>query len=419
MALDWKIISKHDDGSKVERLLKDPWWLKSNKRNEPRAQKELQRIYEANHHILCSCNDARMFVRFANSRYHIVNHPVLGRHSTKCPFYTDISGEISPHEFGGEGEYKEIMTFCLHNSLNANSSEHEWGESDESTDEQGNPQRHKLLRLLYQLCHDSLNYVYYGPLDKRPKSISLQAKLHDAAETIAFGSYKLRDWMYYGAKGQVFAENKLKGLKTWNGPGRPHCFLIELVRTIDRKGNELIQDGVSKYYERVIWPGRESTPGPYIVLSSLVKDDVDNDVFRHTVCVKPIVALDVLIPVDSNYERVFAKSLIEAINRNPQIKVDGGKVAKCTLIKPLKPIESLKGEFLLPDFIVQCKVGKEVVRRDIVEVMGFGDPDYAERKARLIPKIKAAFRGDRVVEITKDSHVDIAKFIGEVFYTHK
>lgn len=419
MALDWKIISKHDDGSKVERLLKDPWWLKSDKRNEPRAQKELQKIYEADQHILCSCNDARMFVRYTNDKYHIVNHPVLGRHSTKCPFYTDISGEISPHEFGGEVEYREIMTFCLHNSFNENPTEHEKNESDESTDEKGNPRRHKLLRLLYQLCHDSFNYVYYGPVEKRPKSVALQAKLHDAAEAIAFGEYKLKEWMYYGGKGQLFAERKLKGLKNWKGPGRPHCFLIELVEKIERKGNELIQDGESKYYERIIWPGREATSGPYIVLSSLVKDDVDNDVFRHTACVKPIVAFDVVMPVDSNYERVFAKSIIEAINRNSQIKVDGDKVAKCTLMKPLKPIESMKGELLLPDFIVQCKVGKDVVRRDIVEVMGYGDPEYAERKARLIPKMKAAFRGDRVVEIMKDTHVDIAKFVGEVFYSHK
>ncbi|KIF53014.1 MULTISPECIES: DUF1173 family protein [Vibrio] len=419
MALDWKIINKHGDGSKVERLLKDPWWLKSDKRNEPRAQKELQKIYEAEQHILCSCNDARMFARYTNEKYHIVNHPVLGRHSTKCPFYTDISGEISPHEFGGEVEYREIMTFCLHNSLNENPSEHEICEQDEPNDKNGNPRRHKLLRLLYQLCHDSFNYVYYGPVEKRPKSIALQAKLHDAAETIAFGEYKLKDWLYYGAKGHMFAERRLRGLKSWKGPGRPHCFLIEIAEKIDRNGNELALDGESKYYERVIWPGRESTSGPYIILSSLVKDDVDNDVFRHTACVKPIVAHNVLMPIDSNYERTFAISLIEAINRNPKVETDDGRVAKCTLMKPLKPIESLKGEMLLPDFIVQCKVGKEVVRRDIVEVMGFGDTEYAERKKRLIPKMKVAFRGDRVVEISKDSNVDIAKFVGEVFYLHK
>lgn len=268
--------------------------------------------------------------------------------------------------------------------------------------------------MLYQFCHDSFNYVYYGPKEKRPKTVALQAKLHDAAEKITFGEYKLKGWMYYGAKGQLFAERRLRGIKSWKGPGRPYCFLIELVEKIERKDNKLIQDGESKYYERVIWPGRESTSGPYIILNSLAKDGVDNDVFRHTACVKPIVAPDVLMPVDSNYERVFAISLIEAINRNPQIKMADDKVAKCTLMKPLKPIESLKGELLLPDFIVQCKVGQEVVRRDIVEVMGFGDKQYAERKRRLIPKMKVAFRGDRVVEITKDSNVDIAKFVGEV-----
>lgn len=427
MAFDFKVIKKQDEGRNVQRIIKDPWWLKPAKRFEQRAQNELKKIYEAHHHIICTCNEARMFVRHLDKKYCLVNHPELGRHSTKCPFYTVISGKISPHEFGGEVEYKEIMTFCLHEK----SSESEKQEkvervlpSEESKKEP--PKRHKLLRLLYQLSHDSYNYVYSGLKIKSPNRTVALAKLHDAANSIIFGEYKLKDYLYYGDKGRIFAERKLSGIedKNWKGPGRPHCFILEIVETITREDNKLTLDGIDRDYERIIWPGLQATPGPYIVLSSLVKEGQDGDdrkVVRHSACVKPVVSHDVLMPIDSDYERTFAKAFIDAINRNltTNMHASDGDKFKCSLMKPLKPMESPDGEFLLPDFIVQCKVDQKVVRRDIVEVMGFDDSSYLERKKRLIPKMQGAFRGDRVVEIVKDSHVDIARLIGEIFYSHK
>lgn len=108
MTPSWTLHAKGADlSTKPLREMPNVCWAVPENRNHTATQKKLQAIYEANHDIRCGCSGgARMLVRYLQSgRYTIVNHPVEGRHTKQCKFYTDISGEISDREFGGDAEF--------------------------------------------------------------------------------------------------------------------------------------------------------------------------------------------------------------------------------------------------------------------------------------------------------------------------
>lgn len=290
MTPNWTLHGKGADlSTKPLREMLNVWWAVTDKRNHTATQKKLQAIYEANHDIRCGCSGARMFVRYLQSgRYTIVNHPVEGRHNKQCKFYTDISGEISDREFGGDAEFKEILTFCYHADIRSTDSSEQNVIHNTSDLSKQKPQP-KLLRLMNQLCSEAFMHTYTKPFQKLPFNknkgeLRTFARLRESAVNIKFGSSALDHFIYYGKQGEQYAQNALHS-KQWKGAGRRHVFLIEMVDTIEENFSELLFDSEPAFYERIIRPGRKGTSGPYLVLSSVVEDD--GDLFRHTACVKP------------------------------------------------------------------------------------------------------------------------------------
>lgn len=399
MTPDWTLHAKGADfATKPIKVLNNVWWAGNNNRTHEASQKKLQSIYESNQHICCQCNGARMFVRYLSSgRYTVVNHPIEGRHSKQCKYYTEISGQISDREYGGEAEYKEILTFNYHADINSTDSTEPEIHDDPALTVTSQRSQPKLLRLMNQICSEAYLNTYLKPLypahtDTKKMELRTLAKLRDAASTIRFGQSTLDHYIFYGESGEQYAQRSLQS-KIWKGAGRRHVFLLDIVDTITQNYSELLFDGEPTFYERVIRPGQQGTKGPFLVISSAVEDE--GELFRHTACVKPIVSREVPMLVDSNYERKMGLLLIECIN----LQAERSKKNYWSLHKPLIPKPGASGEQILPDFILSHKLNGKVEFREIVEVMGTDDPGYDERKQRLIPEMKDKFYSKRLVEV--------------------
>lgn len=390
----WKIINKDND--RVLRRISDTSLFVSDRGCEE-AQQELQTIYESGQHILCSCHDARMFVRHLSSgAYTLVNHPITGRHDEDCPFYSDISGEISEREWGGEIDGRPILTFCLHHDIKASDSTSTLSSTSEtsvSTTKRRKPVS-KLYRLFCQLIHDSYNNSHY-----RGKSHNKMQSFYDlrnAANSIAFGDMTLDRWLFFGSKGFTFARSNLLRARdndNWRGAGRPHALLIEICDDFEqvdggfRTNNRFVKT-------RVIRSGLDTTPAPVLVMSSLVIEG--DDVVYHSSLVQPIVADSIWIPVDSNYERQFARMAIEYSDKSSDRK-------KLSFTKPVHALVTQENIPLLPDFIFKTRNQSGSIERFIVEIMGFDSGEwgeaYAARKEKIVPLMKRCFKPSELFEI--------------------
>ncbi len=416
MTPNWTLHEKGADlSTKALKELKNVWWAQNDNRKHLASQKRLQAIYEANQDIRCGCtaNGARMFVRYLpTGRYTVVNHPVQGRHNKKCSFYTDINGEIADHDFGGESDFNEILTFDYHKEINESETEGQEPPRDGNTDGSKTKTKSKLLRLMNQLCTTSFMNTYVKPFQNRNSSDKsndsrIFAKFRDAAKNIKFGASTLNHFIFYGRSGEQFAERALMS-KGWKGTGRRQAFIVEMVDEIEKNESELLFDSEPVFYERVIRPGRNTTSGPYLVLSTLVEDE--GEMFRHTACIKPIVSREIPMLVDSNLEREMALSIIHNIDHRSKRT----KESYWSLQKPLIPKPGDNGEAILPDFILTHKVNNKFAYREIVEVMGTDSVDYVERKARLIPQMKEKFLSKELAEVKAYEEGEIEKYAQKI-----
>lgn len=393
LSMNVSLIKKNQ---KFVEYLPNCWWLSPKYRNTKKSQKFLKDIYERELHLLCSCTGhALMFVRKVGCSYVLVNHAAKGFHAKTCLLKTEISGEINASDNSGCAYNEPILRFELH---------HEANEITETTvNRDGNQntvssKKDKLHNLLMQLLHDSFSNVFY--IRKKTHEIAALASIRKAAHTIEFGSGTLDKYIFYGTKGEMMAESSLRTYN-WGGPRKRHSFLLEIVTDIKRSGNRLELDGHEYYYSNVSQPGNDMTHGPYVCLSSIVLDE-DNEAFRHSIVIKPVVSCLILMPIDSNYERKSALSLIEQIR-------SAGDEFPCTLSKPIKPRISDTGDYLLPDFVLNIKdKDNKLVDVFLFEIMGFESDVYVERKNRLIPEMKKAWQARKVFEISgKNSEQEI------------
>lgn len=384
----WRIVKKTNH-QHIETL--DPTSLNTNGRYSEGSQRLLQSIHERQAHIMCSCRDALMFVRH-RGLYHLVNHPILGRHTEKCPFKTQISGKIEHGQGGDFVEAEDITTFCLHDRLVGNA---EQEKKDTSVVCESSASSLRLSRLLNQLINNSfLNSYYKGKSLSTTQSMSI---LRKEAAKISFGSSTLDKFIFFGDKGWGYARARL-ATKWDTYPGRPHCLYIEMKETIEEvMPSVLLMDGelaavhnLTHHYQR--------TCGPYLLISSITKDY--EDIARNSTVILPIYRLNLPMPVDSDNERRVAGYLSRFVE-SAQTKV--------TFYKPLKAKAGGGGVALLPDFILNHKASS---LRIIVEVMGFDTEEYKVRKQRLIPQMKTAFNGHYVYEVV--SGVSYEEFESEL-----
>ncbi|KJG37709.1 hypothetical protein UA32_12160 [Photobacterium angustum] len=377
-----KLISKKGD---FHGEVADSWRLKPKYRASTQAQKTLRDIYEQDLHLLCGCTgNALMFIRKLSSGYILVNHPIKGRHSANCAFATEISGEINTSINNGQQEYERIISFNLHSSAESVSFSDEKTVRNNVTNSVSS--KNKLHNLLMQLVLDSFNHTFFKT--KKVNVISSLAAIRKAAREIAFGNSTLDKFVFYGGKGSLMAEQMLLS-KSWDGPKKRHVFIFEVVDTIEVLNiNSLLFDKEERFYSKIIRPGNQNTKGPYLIVSSVIIND--GDVYRHTCVIKPIVSKYLLMPIDSDYERNAALTMIGLIKESHD---------SYTLTKPIKPRFSEENETLLPDFVINKKNGKSIVNTVLIEVMGYDDDEYVNRKERLVPKMKSAWKATKVIEV--------------------
>lgn len=412
--LNWTIIDKFS-GTKSHQL-NNVWWATKKNRLHRATQYKLKSIYDANQNIICNCgNDAKMFVRYQSGSYTIVNHPVLGRHKDHCAYFTVVSGEICHTEFGAEKDYREILTFCAYQSLNDNAQQigksNECSEySDGSDVKKGGEVKSKLYRLLSQLLFDSFQTIYTSPTGARrmnnnstSRSLAHFARIRKAASKISFGEKTLDSFIFYGEKGEHFAAQTLNK-KIWDGAGRPHVFVIEIINKIERENLDITFDDVNHTYKSIVIPGGNITSGPFIAISSMVC--TDGEILRHSTCIKQVVSENIFMLVDSDLEREFALAMIsrienETVNKSKQY---------WTLQKPVLPREGSNGEYLLPDFIITQKTNGKVTHKEIIEI-SLSELEYIDKSERLKPLLKERFSCSALTQIKAYIPNDIQQYI--------
>lgn len=153
--------------------------------------------------------------------------------------------------------------------------------------------------------------------------------------------------------------------------------------TRDRK----LEWKVSPRGEVKVWSRRSINKGPFLAAITYAPSAGDDTPVAQNAFLLPIVDNQAPLPVESDFERTVAKSLLRLASWHRK-KSAGGIV----LEKPMENIKTRAGE-CRPDFVVRGPGGKVVV-----EVMGMaGQEAYDERKSRTVPIMREV---GEVLEVT-------------------
>ncbi len=147
---------------------------------------------------------------------------------------------------------------------------------------------------------------------------------------------------------------------------------------------------VSPRGEVKIWSRRSINKGPFLAAITYAPSAGDHEPVAQSAFLLPIVDTQAPMPVESDIERIVAKSLLKLATWYRENKPDTLQIQK-----PMKDIKTSAGE-CRPDFIVRGPGGKVVV-----EVMGMaGQQAYDDRKSRTLPIMREI---GEVLEVTKVS----------------
>ena len=413
-----EIVDAIDAGNIVRKISQEEEEsILPNNRGGIKAQRLMQRLKESKHYLHCHCVSpaAVMFTQHHKSGYRLVCHSKLGVHDRNCAHFRDIQGWVVNNpkdaEYAIRRQQATYQNFSLFGPFAGPKQK-----SQKSKGKQQNPTRKsgkktpKITNLINYLIKKSENNVI-----QTNKKITTQQEafqnIKQAAKNTKFGDGNLSDWIFFGNKcfGEArLALEKIRDNGKWIHAGRPHAFLIEVVdkavihdEDISKKHIKL--DNWDYYYERLITEGQGiKTEGPYLVFMAMC-EIVENGKFRvHTIYIKPIVYNNVLMPVDSNYERKFVRRVIYALKKDADWKLT-------------KPIDGkvVNNSFLLPDFLVENNKKKVF---HILEIMGMlHDQDYVDRKDYIIPLMIDAWPYHEMFEIDPThSSSDIGNYLKKI-----
>lgn len=402
------IVDKKQPDTMLKRVSNPKCLLEAHRREED-AQALLCDVRELRQELRCTCipdNPARMFVRLSHGFFTIVNHPEQGHHSESCQLFTTIHGysERDPAALATHDESAELDDFVLHRQA-AQRSEVPVARADR-TPRVSDPNRESTLgKLFKQLVERSFSHWYYPNKSAHMSPLKALRTLSDAAKPIAFGDYRLNEWIFYGSKGIHIARSRLRReASNWKGSGRPHALIMLSGERLAIDNSVLHIDRERYSFKRLIWDGTRAQ-GAHIVLLSLAYCQQARDYVGHTAYVHPVVSTSLLMPVDSAYERSMAAIVMRHI--------DGATQFKWSLQKPIfSKREKNEGLALLPDFILQSKGQDGRVRfREIIEVLGMlDDPKYVARKARTVPLMPRTWRANSVCEVDPSSPASVHDF---------
>ncbi|MGN2715641.1 DUF1173 family protein [Aliivibrio fischeri] len=400
----------------ISQPIQDPSCLLEVNRRSIETQRLLAQVRESNQELRCHCTKekARMFVRFCHDNFTIVNHPTEGLHSDDCQLFSVIHGysERQDDPPSQTQESIDVDSFVIHRAI----SDVQRTSVSKEKNSEGKPynREHSIDKLFRFLCEKS--YSNFHHKNKNQSTLVALRNLIEPTTSIAFGETTLNKYCFYGEKGYSFAFNTLRRDKknnTYKGAGRPHALVFNVVEQISISNGCIDLDGSKYTAKRVIRAGRK-TAGPYLVILSLADDPIEDAILVYNVFIKPIVSTTSLMPVDSNHERIIASGLISLISNSQN------QLARWSLQKPIFSKNARSNSVsVLPDFILRRKsieTGK-ITYVEVIEVMGMlSDPDYAARKAQLLPLMKEAWRANSIYEINAENKSDIERFFNEHDY---
>ncbi|OEE34981.1 hypothetical protein A1QO_06240 [Vibrio genomosp. F10 str. ZF-129] len=406
------------DGAKHRQLTRtEKFVLLPDKRRTKTAQELMQNMYENQMSLLCHCirPPALMFTKHYTHKAHyygLVCHASKGIHHRNCPHYRVVSGSIVHDKkrlltaiSQQEQVFDELSLFGSFDSSAGITTAKQNGDVRHYHRQNSGIKVPKLVCLTRFLIRKSgqniiSNNGYYNGTCRG----ALEA-IRNAADSINFGPEgdTLKEWIFWGERGYKMACQKLyrtEDAGTWRENSRPHAIVLAIANEIklnrEDKSNKSISidDAPPIFVQRIITEGvgvkdksspeKGGTNGPFLILYSLCRANKKNKYRPHTVFIKPIISNNRIMPVDSNYERSFAKQAAYML-----LKGEGNK-----LEKPLTG-QGIDGCYLLPDFLIKAN-GQE----HLVEVMGMlGNPEYVTRKEYIVPLMHEAWPNHKVIEL--------------------
>ncbi|MEI8659235.1 DUF1173 family protein [Vibrio sp. Hal054] len=393
------VVDKNQQSSSdaPHRYLNNPSILSLVSRREPEAQALLAQVRESRQELRCHCTDtpARMFIRYTHEFFTLVNHPEEGQHAPDCPLVTEIHGygEREQGKVGAERDESNLDNFYMHREVRSGQAESPRAPSGNA--KPSTAKEHKLDKLYRFMCDKTLGNWYYKNKRTRQTMMQILASFREKCQEVPFGDTVLSQWTYYGGNGFDFAkENLLRSIKqgSWNGRGRPHAFWFTFSNNVQFEQGYIVVDGVAYPYKSIIRPYAPAN-GPFFVCMTICVDN--GNPCSHTIYLRPVVDINIPMPVDSQFERSVALAYIKWIDGTDTSQ------AKWSLNKPIYS-RSVRDDSpcVLPDFVIQRKSPSGVLaEKYVLEVMGGRDEVYFERKSRLMPIMIDAWGANDLYEI--------------------
>jgi hypothetical protein len=349
------------------------------------AQKYIQlllTIKRKGHWITCNCKGGMppvMTVCQRGQSIYIRRVPSFPEHEKSCLFYREQAeqSDSSPERRRPEGDalfgiYKSSET--IGGLQTANNQSAESGSTGARLPRLGN----SLFRLLEKA---QLNQVMADSLLANKSPDYFEALRQIAQQCWITKSQKLSDFFWTHPKQVGFAAIKIKeSASAWPKTSVPHGFMAVVAKRIENNllYCELAQETVTvKLAGKIkLSSGRlGERSGPFLVLFTIGAEPGSTFYQPLDAFAVPVYSSWQLFPVESHYERMVLKMLlnvVKALKQKHQISL--------VIEKPLFDMKVKEDLFCRPDFIL-----KSDRKTLIIEVMGSEEEAYLASKARTHP----------------------------------
>ncbi|WP_130154403.1 hypothetical protein [Candidatus Finniella inopinata] len=214
----------------------------------------------------------------------------------------------------------------------------------------------KLGTVLYSFLTESRSTIRNPLLEQKQKRKSLREQLEsilaDCETRVISKNLSLKDYLhiYLTERSIKFASYKLLSL-SWPSHLRPFCLFLHTVSNLNQN-RLLISSGLNSQNKILLpiqngitlsssWINREQS-GPYLVLASALMDERKEIYFQDAFAI-PVLSRDELLPVESNFERSIAKTILSVV-REFQYPIE--------IEKPLFCLYTSEKQKYRPDFIL-------------------------------------------------------------------
>lgn len=357
--------------------------------NSDKRTAYIKKLHEKKYWIKCGCitPNAIMYPRLHNQIYQLVNDPVNGKHSKDCDLFTEVSGKRSSSESILTVSPSPPKTFTPVRIGNGSGSKHV-GKNQSSSNNKLRIKKtdsiHSLL--VYALTQAKLDQLYHDKVFNLKEMFSTEVFKILVSKNAEQGGkgVSVGDITFFEPDAENLPWKSIVQRKHahFNSAIPLQAFIVKRVDGVeyDRKRERLIvtdSGDKTEYQCSRISHHYERTVGPRIVF--IVNAVLENRWEVVAIYTHPIIARDIPILVDSNFERKFA--LLFCSYRLPELRLMKYYHGK-----------AVDGIMLLPDFKM-TNHSPSNYWSEIIEVMGMENSDeYVGRKKDIVPAMEATFK---------------------------